>query len=86
MTWPLSLVQVQLSNKGLIEAPFTVKPSKPASRFGGCFLTSPEEGVIPSGACHTVKVSFSSHICGSFSEQLLVAVVGKPEAMFLTFR
>lgn len=82
----VSLVQVQLANKGLIDAPFRL--SWPASRFGGCFRVSPDggEGVVPSGRIHTLQVSFSSPACGSFSEQLLLAVEGNPEVAAVTFR
>lgn len=80
----VSLVQVQLANKGLIDALFRL--SRPASRFGGCFSVSPDEGVVPPGRVHTLKVSFSSHACGSFSEQLLLTVEGNPEVASVTFR
>lgn len=79
-----SLVQVQLANKGLLDAPFRL--SRPASRFGGCFCVSPDEGVVPSGRVHTLQVSFTSHVCGSFSEQLLLTVEGNPEVAAVTFR
>ncbi|XP_056908191.1 hydrocephalus-inducing protein homolog isoform X4 [Takifugu flavidus] len=78
--------EVQLSNIGLIEATFTIKVPTPATGFGGCFSIRPDEGVVPPGGCHTVQVSFLSHTCGSFSERLLLTVMGNPDATSLTFR
>ncbi|XP_035521672.1 hydrocephalus-inducing protein homolog [Morone saxatilis] len=76
--------QVQLSNKGLIDAPFTL--SSPDTTFGRCFSFSPEEGVVPPGACQIVEVTFHSRILGTFSEDLLLTVRGQPEPLTLTFR
>lgn len=86
ISWSFSSFQVQLSNVGLIEATFTIKVATPATRFGGCFFIRPDEGVVPPGGCHAVQVSFISHSCGSFSEQLLLTVMGNPDAVSLTFR
>ncbi|XP_073328914.1 hydrocephalus-inducing protein homolog [Pagrus major] len=76
--------EVQLSNRGLIDAPF--KLSCPDTTFGRCFSPSPEEGVVPSGACQIVEVTFHSRILGTFSEDLLLSVTGQPEPLTLTFR
>ncbi|GAA6221266.1 hydrocephalus-inducing protein homolog [Lates japonicus] len=75
--------EVLVSNKGLIDAPF--KLSSPDTTFGHCFSFSPEEGVVPSGACQTVEVTFHSRILGTFSEDLLLAVTGQPKPLTLTF-
>lgn len=80
----VSVVQVQLANKGLIDAPFRL--SRPASSFGSCFCVSPDKGVVAPGRVHSLKVSFISHVCGSFSEQLLLTVEGQPEVASVTFR
>ncbi|XP_030281249.1 hydrocephalus-inducing protein homolog isoform X1 [Sparus aurata] len=76
--------EVELSNKGLIDAPF--KLSCPDTTFGRCFSSSPEEGVVPPGACQIVEVTFHSCILGTFSEDLLLSVTGQPEPLTLTFR
>lgn len=73
-----------MSNLGLIDAPFRL--SSPDTTFGRCFSFSPEEGVVPSGACQTVEVTFHSHILGTFSEDLLLTVTGQPQPITLTFR
>lgn len=79
-----SVLQVQLANKGLIDAPFRL--SRPANRFGSCFCVSPDDGVVSSGCVHTLEISFISHVCGFFSEQLLLTVKGNPEVVSVTFR
>ncbi|KAM9854716.1 hydrocephalus-inducing protein homolog [Aulostomus maculatus] len=76
--------EVLLSNKGPIDAPFRL--SSPNTTFGGCFSFSPEEGVVPSGACQIVTVIFHSCILGTFSEDLLLHVTGQPQPLTLTFR
>ncbi|KAI3370851.1 hypothetical protein L3Q82_007368 [Scortum barcoo] len=76
--------EVLLSNKGLIDAPFRL--SSPDTTFGRCFSMSPQEGVVPSGACQVVEVTFHSHILGTFSEDLLLTVTGQPQPLTLTFR
>uniref|UniRef100_A0A3Q1FMQ5 HYDIN/VesB/CFA65-like Ig-like domain-containing protein n=1 Tax=Acanthochromis polyacanthus TaxID=80966 RepID=A0A3Q1FMQ5_9TELE len=76
--------EVEVSNRGLIDAPF--KLSSPDTTFGRCFSFSPEEGVVPPGACQIVKVTFHSRILGAFSEDLLLTVTGQPQPLTLTFR
>uniref|UniRef100_A0A3Q3MLA1 HYDIN axonemal central pair apparatus protein n=1 Tax=Mastacembelus armatus TaxID=205130 RepID=A0A3Q3MLA1_9TELE len=76
--------EVLLSNRGLIDAPF--KLSSPDTTFGRCFTFSPEEGVVPSGACQIVEVTFHSCILGTFSEDFLLSVTGQPQPLTLTFR
>ncbi|XP_034444093.1 hydrocephalus-inducing protein homolog [Hippoglossus hippoglossus] len=76
--------EVLVSNKGLIDAPFEL--SCPDTTLGRCFSFSPEEGVIPSGGCQIVEVTFHSRILGTFSEDLLLAVTGQPKPLTLTFR
>ncbi|XP_030613884.1 hydrocephalus-inducing protein homolog isoform X2 [Archocentrus centrarchus] len=76
--------ELWLSNKGPIDAPF--RWSSPDSTFGRCFSFSPEEGVVPSGACQIVEVSFRSSILGSFSEVLLLTVAGQPQPLTFTVR
>ncbi|KAM9351908.1 hydrocephalus-inducing protein homolog [Symphorus nematophorus] len=76
--------EVKLINRGLIDAPFRL--SSPDTTFGRCFSPSPEEGVVPSGACQIVKVAFHCPILGTFSEDLLLTVTGQPEPLTLTFR
>nr|XP_046249402.1 hydrocephalus-inducing protein homolog [Scatophagus argus] len=76
--------EVQLSNRGLIDATFSL--SSPNTTFGRCFSISPEKGVVPPGACQIVEVTFHSRILGAFSEDLLLTVTGQPEPLTLTFR
>ncbi|XP_053175951.1 hydrocephalus-inducing protein homolog [Scomber japonicus] len=76
--------EVLVSNRGLIDAPFRL--SSPNTTFGRCFSFSPEEGVVPSGACQIVEVTFHSCILGTFSEDLLLTVTGQPQPLTLTFR
>ncbi|KAK5867885.1 hypothetical protein PBY51_012341 [Eleginops maclovinus] len=78
------LYEVEMYNKGLIDAPFRM--SNPDTTFGRCFSFSPEEGVVPSGAWQIVQVTFQSHILGTFSEDLLLTVTGQPQPLTLTFR
>ncbi|XP_061578790.1 hydrocephalus-inducing protein homolog [Cololabis saira] len=76
--------EVQISNKGLIDGHFRC-PS-PETTFGQCFSFNPEEGVVPVGACQTVKVTFASRISGHFCEDLPLAVTGQPQPLTLTLR
>ncbi|XP_049928998.1 hydrocephalus-inducing protein homolog isoform X2 [Epinephelus moara] len=76
--------ELQVYNRGLIDAPFRL--SSPDTTFGRCFSFSPEEGVVPSGACQIVEVTFHSRILGTFSEDLLLAVTGQPQPLTVTFR
>lgn len=78
------LSKVELSNVGLIDAPFRL--SFPDTSFGRCFSVSPQEGVVLAGACQILEVTFSSHILGSFSEDLVLTVTGQPEPPAVTFR
>lgn len=74
--------EVQLSNKEPIDAPF--RWSSPDTTFGRCFSFNPEEGVVRSGACQIVEVSFRSPILGSFFEELLLSVAGQPQSLTFT--
>uniref|UniRef100_A0A672ZM34 HYDIN/VesB/CFA65-like Ig-like domain-containing protein n=1 Tax=Sphaeramia orbicularis TaxID=375764 RepID=A0A672ZM34_9TELE len=76
--------EVLVSNRGLINAPFSLL--SPNTAFGCCFSFSPEEGVVPAGEHRIVKVTFHSRVFGSFSEDLQLRVEGKPEPLTLTFR
>ncbi|XP_014864279.1 PREDICTED: hydrocephalus-inducing protein homolog, partial [Poecilia mexicana] len=76
--------ELQMTNKGLIDAPF--KFSRPKTTFGLCFSIRPKEGVIPPGICQAVEISFHSRTLGSFSEDLLLIVTGQPQTQILTFR
>ncbi|XP_061825847.2 hydrocephalus-inducing protein homolog [Nerophis lumbriciformis] len=76
--------EVQLLNNGLIEAPFTLL--SPNSTFGQFFSFTPKEGVVSSGACQIVKVTFHCNILGAFAEDLLLSVKGQPQPLTMTFR
>ncbi|XP_054633597.1 hydrocephalus-inducing protein homolog [Dunckerocampus dactyliophorus] len=76
--------EVQLSNHGLIDAPFEL--SSPNSTFGQFFSFTPEKDVLSSGACQIVKVTFHCDILGAFSEDLQLTVTGQPRPLTVTFR
>ncbi|XP_008409888.1 hydrocephalus-inducing protein homolog isoform X2 [Poecilia reticulata] len=76
--------ELQMTNKGLIDAPF--KFSRPKTTFGLCFSIRPKEGVIPPGICQAVEITFHSRTLGSFSEDLVLTVTGQPQTQILTFR
>ncbi|XP_077566662.1 hydrocephalus-inducing protein homolog isoform X1 [Stigmatopora nigra] len=76
--------EVQLSNQGLIDAPFELL--SPSTPFGQFFSFTPTKGVVCSGASHLVKVTFQSNILGNFSEGLLLTVTGQPLPRTMTFR
>ena len=80
----LGFVQVQVYNRGLIDAPFRL--SRPDTTFGRCFSFRPKEGVVPSGACQAVQVTFCSPVLGTFTEDLLLTVSGEPQPLTVTFR
>ncbi|XP_028440234.1 hydrocephalus-inducing protein homolog [Perca flavescens] len=76
--------EMEVHNRGLIDAAFRL--SSPDTTFGRCFSFSPVEGVVPSGACQIVKVTFHSRILGTFNEDLLLTVTGQPKPLTVTFR
>ncbi|XP_027883649.1 hydrocephalus-inducing protein homolog isoform X2 [Xiphophorus couchianus] len=76
--------ELQMTNKGLIDAPF--KFSRPKTKFGLCFSIRPKEGVVPAGMCQAVEITFHSRTLGSFSEDLLLTVTGQPQSQTITFR
>uniref|UniRef100_G3PQA2 HYDIN/VesB/CFA65-like Ig-like domain-containing protein n=1 Tax=Gasterosteus aculeatus TaxID=69293 RepID=G3PQA2_GASAC len=75
--------ELQVRNRGLIDAPFRL--SSRDTTFGRCFSFCPEEGVIPSGACQKVDVIFCGHTLGTFTEDLLLTVTGGPQPLTVTF-
>ncbi|XP_056273332.1 hydrocephalus-inducing protein homolog [Pseudoliparis swirei] len=76
--------EVKFENHGLIDAPFRL--SGPDTPYGRCFSFSPEEGVVPSGEFQIVKVTLTSRLLGTFSEDLLLTVAGRPQPLIVTFR
>ncbi|XP_053355859.1 hydrocephalus-inducing protein-like [Clarias gariepinus] len=76
--------EVLVSNKGLIDAPYSLMP--PTTGMGLCFSFSPPEGLVPPGACHVLEVHFSSDKLGTFSEEFCFTVLGNPQPLILTFR
>ncbi|XP_077955507.1 hydrocephalus-inducing protein homolog isoform X2 [Gasterosteus aculeatus] len=75
--------ELQVRNRGLIDAPFRLLSRD--TTFGRCFSFCPEEGVIPSGACQKVDVIFCGHTLGTFTEDLLLTVTGGPQPLTVTF-
>ncbi|KAK2848119.1 hypothetical protein Q7C36_009801 [Tachysurus vachellii] len=76
--------EVLVSNKGLIDAPYSLMP--PTTAVGLCFSFSPPEGMVPPGACHVLEVHFFSDKLGTFSEEFYFTVLGNPQPLILTFR
>nr|XP_057932234.1 hydrocephalus-inducing protein homolog isoform X2 [Doryrhamphus excisus] len=76
--------ELQLSNRGLIDAPFKLSSSN--STFGQFFSFTPENDVLSSGDCQIVKVTFHGDVLGAFSEDLLLTVTGQPQPLAVTFR
>ncbi|XP_066569678.1 hydrocephalus-inducing protein homolog [Amia ocellicauda] len=76
--------EVLLTNKGLIDATFSLVP--PTSALGSCFSFSPSEGTVLPGACQAMEVTFSSSILGTFYEEFFFSVMGNPQNVVLTFR
>ncbi|NXA90948.1 HYDIN protein, partial [Melanocharis versteri] len=58
--------EVELINKGAIDAPFTYIPSN--ANVGYCFKFAPEEGIIAPGESQTIQISFNATVLGKFDE------------------
>ncbi|KAM8849594.1 hydrocephalus-inducing protein homolog isoform 2-T2 [Spinachia spinachia] len=75
--------EVQVRNRGLIDAPFRL--SSRDTTFGRCFSFCPEKGVLRSGACQNVEVTFCGQTLGTFTEDLLLTVTGGTQPLTVTF-
>ena len=76
--------EVELMNRGEIEAPFSLHP--PDSTFGKKFRFEPDTGVLKVGESHPVKVMFESDILGDFAESFIWKIQGASEDLNLDFR
>nr|XP_054505051.1 hydrocephalus-inducing protein-like [Agelaius phoeniceus] len=76
--------EVELINKGALDAPFTYIPSTTNVDF--CFTVEPERGMIAPGGTQTVQISFHTTVLGSFEEKLQFSVAGSPTPVILTIR
>ncbi|XP_071311715.1 hydrocephalus-inducing protein-like [Agelaius tricolor] len=76
--------EVELINKGALDAPFTYIPSTTNVDF--CFTVEPEQGMIAPGGTQTVQISFHTTVLGSFEEKFQFSVAGSPTPVILTIR
>ncbi|XP_077041324.1 hydrocephalus-inducing protein-like [Agelaius phoeniceus] len=76
--------EVELINKGALDAPFTYIPSTTEVDF--CFTVEPEQGMIAPGGTQTVQISFHTTVLGSFEEKFQFSVAGSPTPVILTIR
>ncbi|NXC09514.1 HYDIN protein, partial [Orthonyx spaldingii] len=78
------MYEVELMNKGAIDAPFTFIPS--TTNVGYCFKVAPEQGIIAPGGIQTIQISFNATLLGSFEEKLPFHVAGSPTPAILTIK
>ncbi|XP_031978071.1 LOW QUALITY PROTEIN: hydrocephalus-inducing protein homolog [Corvus moneduloides] len=70
------LLQVDLINKSLIDAPFTFVP--PTAHVANCFEFEPRKGIIAPGERQTIQISFKATLLGMFDEEFQFSVPGSP--------
>ena len=70
------LLQVDLINKSLIDAPFTFVP--PTAHVASCFEFAPRKGIIAPGERQTIQISFKATLLGMFDEEFQFSVSGSP--------
>ena len=73
--------EVILENKGDIPVDFNL--IQPESIFGPLFNFYPSEGKIAVGELQLIKIVFSSHILGTFTESFKFAIKGAPNTLQL---
>ncbi|KAL5255873.1 hypothetical protein ACHWQZ_G011188 [Mnemiopsis leidyi] len=73
--------EVILENKGDIPIDFNL--IQPESIFGPLFNFYPSEGKIAVGELQLIKIVFSSHILGTFTETFRFAIKGAPDTLAL---
>ncbi|XP_063024379.1 hydrocephalus-inducing protein-like [Melospiza melodia melodia] len=76
--------EVELINKGALDAPFIYIPS--TTNVGSCFKFEPEEGIIAAGGNQTIQIAFSATVLGSFEEEFQFSVAGSPMPAILTIK
>ncbi|XP_041375521.1 hydrocephalus-inducing protein homolog [Gigantopelta aegis] len=77
------MYEVVLSNKGNIDAIFSVIPR--TSIFGPCFQFNPAEGIVMPGGYQAIQIIFKSPYLGDFSEEFSFQVDGSPQQLTITF-
>lgn len=70
------LLQVDLINKGPLDAPFTFIP--PTAYVAYCFKFSPRQGILAPGERQTIQISFKATLLGKFDEEFQFSVAGSP--------
>nr|XP_033799169.1 hydrocephalus-inducing protein homolog isoform X3 [Geotrypetes seraphini] len=73
-----------LSNKGYIDAIFTLIP--PSTALGSGFLFNPSEGIILPDGHQVIEITFSTSKLGDFTEVFMFNVDGSPEPVNLTIK
>ncbi|NWY10771.1 HYDIN protein, partial [Aphelocoma coerulescens] len=68
--------EVDLINKGLIDAHFTFVP--PTAHVANCFEFVPRKGIIAPGERQTIQISFKATVLGVFDEEFQFSVAGSP--------
>lgn len=78
--------EVVMSNKGYIDAIFTVNVSN--TQFGKCFQFEPNEGLISPGGYQAINVIFNSSAAGlgDFDETFEFAIDGNPDKYKLVIK
>ena len=76
--------EVELQNRGEIEAEFRLLPS--ASVVGQRFTFEPSFGVLSVGQIQPIQVTFSSDLLGDFAESFQWDVKGSSQSLYLGFR
>ncbi|XP_068874988.1 hydrocephalus-inducing protein homolog [Aphelocoma coerulescens] len=72
----LHAYEVDLINKGPIDAPFTFVP--PTAHVANCFELAPRKGIIAPGERQTIQISFKATVPGMFDEEFQFSVAGSP--------
>lgn len=76
--------EVQIHNRGEIEAPFKLKPHRTA--FGDFFEFLPSEGVLSVGDSMPIRVKLLCNVMGAFDERFDWCIKGSSEELRLQFR
>ncbi|XP_078527074.1 hydrocephalus-inducing protein homolog isoform X2 [Lissotriton helveticus] len=74
--------EVILTNKGSIDAIFTLLP--PSTALGSSFTFDPNEGIVLPGGHQAIQISFSTSILGEFNEEFKFEIDGSPVSISFT--
>eukprot|EP00759_Apiculatamorpha_spiralis_P009318 PhF_6_TR15973/c0_g1_i1/m.24996/K17570/HYDIN; hydrocephalus-inducing protein len=78
--------EVQLENRGSIEARFIQIPNPAASSFATKFKFTPNSGSIPPGQSQVVNITFCSDLTGIINETFLFRIQGAKEDLDMHFK